>query len=68
MKKRIKILISRLKNVWAWSAYHPSNPPRGFEWVDTKTNPKQYTQFIEAVSFKEKFEQAKNIDNLLEDN
>jgi len=68
MKNKISIFISRLKNIWAWGDYHPSNPPKGFEWVDTKTNREQYTQFIEAVSFKEKFEQAKNIDNLLEDN
>lgn len=62
----MKKLLLRLKNIWAWSAYHPSNPPKWFEWVDTKNNPEQYTQFMEPVSFKEKFEQAKNIDNLLD--
>lgn len=68
MKNKISIFISRLKNIWAWGAYKPDNFTKltGYAWSDTMTQ--NNTQFLEPISFKEKFEQAKNIDNLLEDN
>lgn len=44
------MILQRLKNLWAWSAYTPSNPPQemGFTWTGYK-EPVSQTAPMEPV-------------------
>lgn len=59
-----KMFWQRIRNIWAWGAYKPDKKvanDMSFAWPSNKKS-----QFIEPITKKEKYEEAKNISDLLD--
>lgn len=61
------IWLTRLKNIWAWSAYHPSSPPEemGFSWAGFKKPEYPKNVLVEGKVIKN--QEAKFIRRMKED-